>query len=83
MERILIFGGYVNTGRQLAEQLLRHTAVRLALAGRRLERAREKAARLNARFDGERVAGAYADEPRTLAKMRAFAAENGYSYRGK
>jgi hypothetical protein len=27
--------------------------------------------------------GPYAEEPRTLAKMRAFAEENGYRYRGK
>ncbi len=27
--------------------------------------------------------GPYADEPRTLSKMESFAAENGYTYRGK
>jgi hypothetical protein len=27
--------------------------------------------------------GPYADEPRTLAMMKAFAAENGYMYRGR
>lgn len=73
MDRILILGGYGNTGRQVAEQLLRHTAVRLVLAGRRVERAEEAAAKLNAQFGEERVTGAFADAADADSLRRAFA----------
>ena len=72
MDKILILGGYGNTGRKLAEQLLRHTAVCLVLVGRDLEKARSLAARLNDRFDGKRVEGAFADASDPASLRRAF-----------
>ncbi len=60
-DRILILGGYGNTGLQLARLLLGTTDVRLILAARTLSRATNAAAQLNTEFEGQRVAGAFAD----------------------
>jgi len=59
----------------LAEQMRKKPNPRLAEL--RLERFREG---LSLQI---MHAGPYADEPRTLAQMQAFAAANGYAYRGK
>ncbi len=72
-KRILILGGYGNTGRPLAEHLLRETAVHLILAGRNLARAKETADQLNHHFDGQRVTGAYADASDPASLRPAFA----------
>jgi saccharopine dehydrogenase (NAD+, L-lysine-forming) len=59
--RILLLGGYGNTGRALAPLLLQETDVNLVLAGRNALKAKSAAAELNARFDGQRVSSVYAD----------------------
>ena len=59
--RILLLGGYGNTGRALAPLLLQETDVNLVLAGRNSLKAESAAAELNTRFDGQRVSSVYAD----------------------
>ena len=59
--RILLLGGYGNTGRALAPLLLQETDVNLVLAGRNALKAESAAAELNTRFDGQRVSSVYAD----------------------
>jgi saccharopine dehydrogenase (NAD+, L-lysine-forming) len=73
-KKVLILGGYGNTGRPLAEYLLRETAVSLVLAGRSLEKAGLAAERLNAQFNGQRVTGAFADASCLASLRQAFAA---------
>ncbi len=53
---ILILGGYGNTGRPLAQYLLQETDAQVVIAGRIIEKARERADHLNAKFEGHRVA---------------------------
>ena len=55
-KRLLILGGYGNTGRLIAECLLQETDVALVLAGRSLERASALAAELDSRCEVPRVA---------------------------
>jgi saccharopine dehydrogenase-like NADP-dependent oxidoreductase len=71
-DRVLILGGYGNTGRPLARLLLEATDVRLVLAGRNVARAEATAAELNGRFGGDRVVGAYADASQLPSLHRAF-----------
>lgn len=52
MTKILILGGYGQTGRPLARHLLRQSPVELVIAGRSLEKADAFAAQLNAEFPG-------------------------------
>lgn len=73
MNRILLLGGYGNSGRQLADQLLRNTSAHLVLAGRSLHEAQALAARLNAEVEGERVSEAYADAADAASLRQAFA----------
>ena len=61
MKRLLILGGYGQTGRLLARHLLQHTDVDLILAGRSLEKAQALADKLNAAFPGTRVRARRAD----------------------
>lgn len=70
---ILILGGYGNTGRLLAEYLLRETAVHLVLAGRNVARAQQTATALNNQFDDERVKGVFADARDPASLRDAFA----------
>ena len=67
-KRILILGGYGNTGQLLANLLLQETDVHLVLAGRDLVRARKLAAHLNRQLNEQRVTGVFVDaaEPTTL-----------------
>ncbi len=67
----LILGGYGNTGVVLSRLLLQETNLRLLLAGRNFERAKETADRLNSLFDGNRVTGIYADasDQKSLRKV--------------
>jgi len=66
--KVLILGGYGNTGRPLARLLLDETEVNLIVAGRNLVKAQAMAAELNASFAGGRVSSCYVDasEPTTL-----------------
>lgn len=60
-KRILILGGYGNTGKALVELLLKETDTSLVLSGRSIDKAESLAASLNRKFDGDRVSGRYAD----------------------
>jgi hypothetical protein len=60
-QSILILGGYGMAGLPIARLLLGHTSTRLIVAGRRLEKAAETVAGLNADFPGGRAAGIRAD----------------------
>ena len=66
----LILGGYGNTGRLISRLLLQETGVRLVIAGRNIERAKETAAGFNRDFPGERVMPAYADAS-DIASLRS------------
>lgn len=68
----LILGGYGNTGQLLARLLLQETDVRLVLAGRSIEKAEVAAAQFNSPFQGNRVAGAYADASDIGSLKQAF-----------
>lgn len=72
MNRILLLGGYGNTGRQLAGQLLRCSSAHLILAGRSLNKAQALATRLNAEVGAERVTAAYADASDVASLRRVF-----------
>jgi len=70
--RIIILGGYGNTGRAFARLMLEHSPVRLVLAGRSEARAVAQAAALNARFPGDRVSAIAADASDRQSLLRAF-----------
>jgi len=55
--RILILGGYGNTGHLIAKFLLKQTDVQIVLAGRNKEKAESCANILNQQFEGTRVTG--------------------------
>ncbi|MGD8856541.1 MAG: saccharopine dehydrogenase NADP-binding domain-containing protein [Chloroflexota bacterium] len=71
-QRLLILGGYGNTGRPLAQLLLQETDASLVLAGRNLDRAQALATEFNARFGGHRVDGRTVDAADTASLGRAF-----------
>ncbi|HEY48001.1 MAG TPA: KR domain-containing protein [Anaerolineae bacterium] len=60
-KKLLILGGYGNTGRLIAGLLLQETDIELILAGRSIEKAENLAQLLNDRFEGNRVTGIRAD----------------------
>ena len=60
-KRLLILGGYGNTGRLIAGLLLQESNVRLVVAGRNRARAERLAHELNEEYLGSRVRAAYAD----------------------
>jgi saccharopine dehydrogenase (NAD+, L-lysine-forming) len=66
--KVLILGGYGNTGRLIARLLLEQTEAHLTLAGRSLAKAQALAAELNARFNDQRVTAQSADasDPESL-----------------
>ncbi len=71
--KLLILGGYGNTGRPLGRLLLGETAVDLVLAGRNLAKAEATAADLNAQFGGQRVTGIFVDAAEPSSLRQAFA----------
>ena len=71
-KKLLILGGYGNTGRPLAELLLQETAVTLVIAGRNIQKAQALAASLNERFAGERVLGQYVDASDPAILLEVF-----------
>jgi saccharopine dehydrogenase (NAD+, L-lysine-forming) len=71
-KKLLILGGYGNTGRPLAELLLQETAVTLVIAGRDVKKAQALAATLNERFAGERVRGQSVDASDPAILLEAF-----------
>jgi len=54
-QKILILGGYGNTGRLIADLLLQHSDARIVIAGRSAERAVRETKKLNAEYSGNRV----------------------------
>lgn len=70
--KIVILGGYGNTGRALARLLLEHSDVSLVLCGRSGERASAEAATWNGRYPGARVLGVAADARDRASLLRAF-----------
>jgi hypothetical protein len=71
-KKLLILGGYGNTGRLIAQLLLQETDVQLLLAGRSVEKAENLARLLNDRFEGNRVTGICADASDAENLKRAF-----------
>jgi len=71
-KRLLILGGYGNTGRLIAEYLVQETDVALVLAGRSLEKASVLAAELDSRCEVPRVAGIRLDASDAQALEAAF-----------
>jgi len=71
-KRFLILGGYGGVGRTLARLLLQETDLRLVLAGRTIEKAQAAAAQFNSLFEGNRVAGMYADASDVVSLGQAF-----------
>lgn len=72
-KRILILGGYGNTGQLLAPLFLQETDVHIVLAGRNLVRARELATQLNRPLDEQRVTGVFVDAAAPATLRDAFA----------
>ncbi len=70
--RLLILGGYGNTGFPLANLLLRETSVSLVIAGRSKQKACLAAEDLNRQFPGYRVHGLGLDAADRGACRRAF-----------
>ncbi len=72
-KKLLILGGYGNTGRPLAELLLQETSVELVLAGRNQRKAQTLAAEFNEKYEGHRVAGEQVDasDPGSLRQAMA------------
>jgi saccharopine dehydrogenase (NAD+, L-lysine-forming) len=71
-KKILILGGYGNTGRPLAQLLLQETSVELLLAGRNLAKLEALTSELNAQFTGRRVRGCQVDAADPKSLRRAF-----------
>ncbi len=67
-QTFLILGGYGNTGRLVAELLLKQTDLKLVLSGRTLEKAELLAAKFNQKYRGNRVSARRVDasDPPTL-----------------
>jgi saccharopine dehydrogenase-like NADP-dependent oxidoreductase len=70
--RILILGGYGNTGLPLARLLLAATDARLILAGRSPSRAQGAAAQLNTEFEGQRTSSVYIDASDSASLRRGL-----------
>lgn len=69
---ILILGGTGNTGRPLAELLLRESSADLILAGRNLKKAETLAAEFNHNFNGDRVSARQVDAADAASLRQAF-----------
>lgn len=72
IKKLLILGGYGNTGRRIAELLLQETGLELTLAGRSEKRAAAMAAALNERFTTDRVTAARVDAAAPVSLRPAF-----------
>lgn len=68
-KRIMILGGYGNTGLPTARLLLHYSPAGIVIAGRNLNKAISTAGGLNAEFEGERASAALVDasSPESLA----------------
>jgi saccharopine dehydrogenase (NAD+, L-lysine-forming) len=74
--RILILGGYGNTGLLIARLLLRESNCQLVIAGRNLKRARDVADELNHEFNTNRVSSKQADASDSNILRTAFEDSN-------
>ena len=72
-KRIVILGGYGNTGSLIARYLLQEANCELVLAGRNRSRAEQLAQALNAQTQGRRVSGVFANAAEEESLQRAFA----------
>lgn len=72
--RILILGGTGNTGRPLAELLLRESDVQVVLASRHADKASAVAAEFNGRFAGRRASAVAVDAAKPATLDAAFRA---------
>ena len=70
--KILILGGYGNTGLLIARLLLRESDCQLVIAGRNSKRARQIADELNSEFNTNRVSGKQADASDKNSLKAAF-----------
>jgi hypothetical protein len=71
-KRLLILGGYGNTGRPLAELLLGESDANLIIAGRDIKKAQTLAADLNRKYSAERVKGLCVDAADRAVLLKAF-----------
>jgi saccharopine dehydrogenase (NAD+, L-lysine-forming) len=71
-KKLLILGGYGNTGRCLAELLLQESGAHLVLAGRDLQKARDLAAKLNSDYPGDRTSSRYVDASDLESQLEAY-----------
>ena len=74
--KILLLGGYGNTGLPLARLLLQHTPARIVIAGRNGEKAACAAGDLNRECGAGRASGLAADASDPESLRRAFAGAN-------
>ena len=72
----LILGGYGNTGYRIAKLLLKESSVKIILAGRNLNKAKNAAEKLNAEFYCERVTWEFADASDYYSLINAFQKSN-------
>ena len=69
---ILILGGYGNTGRYLADLLLKETDIQIVVAGRSQDKAQQLATLLNRSYPGNRVRGLSLDASDTQTLTKAL-----------
>ncbi|NUM79023.1 saccharopine dehydrogenase NADP-binding domain-containing protein, partial [candidate division KSB1 bacterium] len=72
-KKIVILGGYGNTGSLIAKYLLQETNCALVLAGRNKTKAEQLARELNEQSQSRRVAGAFANAAEVESLKRVFA----------
>jgi len=71
-KKIVILGGYGNTGALIAKYVLQETNCEIILAGRNNAKAEQLAHELNDQFQGRRVAGAHAEAAKVESLKRVF-----------
>ncbi|UCF61857.1 MAG: saccharopine dehydrogenase NADP-binding domain-containing protein [Anaerolineaceae bacterium] len=71
-KKLLILGGYGNTGRLIARLLLQETNAELILAGRSITKAEDLVRQLNGDFEGNRVTGIHSDASDAESLKQAF-----------
>lgn len=74
--RIIILGGYGNTGAIIAKYLLQETNCEIILAGRNKAKAEQLASELNRQHQSQRVAAAFADAAELESLKQVFANAN-------
>jgi saccharopine dehydrogenase (NAD+, L-lysine-forming) len=72
-KKIVILGGYGNTGALIAKYLLQETNCEIILAGRNKAKAEQLASKMNDQPQGRRVSGAFADASEVESLKHVFA----------